>query len=287
MFEFMQGNVDGLLLHLKNASSLVAGVDQSPQKQPFLNLLALLEIVTSMWLNLNLSFSSVSMHIQKLHITQMPLTRYSNLETLYYDLSDIKNDVMIWRHAIVSAREDTVDLNNSFFIAKEQSIKSRLEIWHRKFVKVSPTEEDILTHRRSLLRANYLLTTLLVDAVHSQRWSSQPIPSCPDSSHLPNLQHFYEILDLAEAALEAGLSSSWYDTGAGEEPLVAPGLLPVFSFRHSFIQPLFYIAKNAPYVQICQRATRLLLRKPWREGAWDSFIMGSIAKRSLSNCLPT
>lgn len=273
LFEFMQGNAASLLLHLKNATRIADSVNTGPQAGCFVNLLALIDMVAAMWLDLERSYSDVSL---RLSISQMPLTRHSDLVALGYDLSDIKNEVMTWRHVVVSARRETVDLN-SFSTA----IQSRLDFWHQEFVAVSPNEDDIAWRRNSLLQANYLATMLVVDSVHNrqqQLLSEKPIRAAPA---MPKLRYFYEIIELTDAVLEADYSFSRYDVGAGEESLEATGLLPLFSFRHSFIQPLFYVAQNAPYMRLRQRAIQLLLEKPWREGAWDSFIMGSIAKRSL------
>ncbi|KAJ5811341.1 hypothetical protein N7474_007642 [Penicillium riverlandense] len=282
MFEFMQGNADGLLLHLRNATKLAASVSTSPQTQSFVYLLTLIDMVAATWLNLDRSYSDASLHLPKLDTSQMPLPCPSNLETLCYDLTNIKNDVMTWRHAVASAHRDTtVDLD-SFTTVRSQNIQSRLDAWYQEFITVPSNEEDIATPRRSLLRANYLHTMLVVDAVHHQQLSAQPIRAdSANGQDLSQLKSFYEIIELAEAVLEAGYCFSRYDASAGEESLEATGLLPLFSFRHSFIQPLFYVAQYAPSMFLRQRAIQLLLGKPWREGAWDSFIMGSIAKRSL------
>jgi hypothetical protein len=129
---------------------------------------------------------------------------------------------------------------------------------------------------------NYLVTVLVMDAVHQRQLSAQPIQD--DSIYSrepPRLDYFNEIIESTAAVLEAGHSFSRYHACAEEEPLEAAGLLPLFSFRHSFIQPLFYVAQNAPQATLRQRASQLLMEKPWREGAWDSYIMGSIAKDSL------
>jgi hypothetical protein len=283
MFEFMQGNADSLLLHLRNATKLAHSIGKTPQAQPFVYTLTLIDMVAAMWLNLERPYSDALLHLPKLDTSQMPLTPHSDLETLSYELTNIKNDVMTWRHAVASAHRDVktqaIDLN---VLSTGQTIQCRLDSWHGKFVTVAPNKEDIVTHRRSLLRANYLATLLVVDAVCTKHLSAQSLRAdSPNTPDLPKLNYFSEIIDLTVAVLEAGNSFSRYDSSAGEELLEVTGLLPLFSFRHSFIQPLFYVAQNAPYIALRKRAIQLLLENPWREGAWDSFIMGSIAKRSL------
>ncbi|OKL61579.1 hypothetical protein UA08_03260 [Talaromyces atroroseus] len=286
IFEFMQGNASGIRLHLKNAIKFAAGLGKCPQGQLFANLLALIDMIMMMWLNLDQSYSDISLQIPEVYANKISLTRQSDLETLTYDLVNIKNEVMTWRHA-VSARRNAkaqgIGPNNTSYTASWRTIQSKLDFWHRKFTAVSPTEQDIATHRPSLLRVNYLVTVLIVNEVHNKQLSAQSLTKTNPTagSNSAKLEYFQEIIELIEGVLEAGYCSSRYDVGAGEELLENTGLLPLFSFRNSFIQPLFYVAQKSPHIQLRQKAIRLLLRKPWREGAWDSFIMGSIAQDSL------
>lgn len=281
LFEFMQGNAGGLLLHLRNATRLVASLEISPLAQSFVNFLALIDMIAMTWLNLDQPYSTVSIQIPKAYPNKIAPARHSDLEILTYDLVNIKNEVMAWRHTTAIARRDSkalgIDPNKTSYELSWQSIQSRLKSWDREFMAVSPTKEDIATHHPSLLRANYLLTVLIVDEVHNQQLSAQPLAKADPVTYagLPKLGYFYDIIEITEAVLEAGYSSSQYNLGAGEELLESTGLLPLFSFRNSFIQPLFYVGQKAPCDQLRRRATRLLLEKPWREGAWDSFIMGS------------
>ncbi|CRG82773.1 hypothetical protein PISL3812_00119 [Talaromyces islandicus] len=277
MFEFMQGNADGVLLHLKNATRLTASIGTSSQKEMFVKLLALIDMVVALWLNLDLSFSDASLRLPN---SQMPLIPHSDLTALSYELANIKNDVMSWRHAVACAHRDPKALTTIDLVGFVTDIQSRLDSWYYEFVAVVPTPQDIAEHRGALLRANYLVTALTVDAVQKQQEQLNPATS-PTGPDLSKLKNFYEITELAEAVLSTGYLFPRYASGAAEESLEAVGLLPLFSFRHSFIYALFYVAQNAPDRPLRQRAIRLLLERPWREGAWDSFIMGSVAERSL------
>jgi hypothetical protein len=279
----MQGNAGGILLHLSNALKLTASLEKTPQTQLFVNVLTLIDMVAMTWLNLDQSYSNMSLQIPKVYANKLPVTRHCDLETLTYDLVNIKNEVMTWRHtlacACTKAKGNGIASNHSSFAASRQTIQSRLDAWYREFLSVLPNTEDITTHRRSLLRANYLVTELIVADVYNQHFSAQTNTNTDPG--LSRSEYCYEIVEITESVLEAGYSSSRYDAGAGEEMLENTGLLPLFSFRNSFIQPLFYVAQKAPWTRLRQKAIRLLLEKPWREGAWDSFVLGSIAQRSL------
>ncbi|KAF3390370.1 hypothetical protein F1880_009045 [Penicillium rolfsii] len=285
MFEFMQGNASGLMIHLKHANKLATTFPRSRQAQSFINLLALIETVAIMWLNLDLSHSDASPCLQELNECPRPLKSPLGPDSLYYDLSWIKDDVLKWRCAVESAHKDSttqVVKPGCFYAVSRQTIQSKLDSWNERWITRPPNDEDRAPHYYSLLRVNYLFTVLVVDEVH-QRQSSAP-PGQNESAHSRDKSksdHFNEIIESTTSVLEAGHSISRYYPCAEEEPLEAAGLLPLFSFRHSFIQPLFYVAQNAPQITLRQRAIRLLMEKPWREGAWDSYIMGSIAKSSL------
>ena len=284
MFEFMQGNASGLIIHLKHANKLATTFGKSRQTQSFINLLALIETVAALWLNLDLSHSDASPCLQELNKCPRHLKLPHGPNSLYHDLSWISDDVLKWRHAVASSHVDStthvVD-PMSFYAVSHRTIQSKLDTWHERFVTSSSNEKDSAPHYHSLLRVNYLVTVLVVDAVHQRHLSAQPIQDEPTYSRdPPKLDHFNDIIESTTAVLEIGHSFSRYYPCAEEGPLEAAGLLPLFSFRHSFIQPLFYVAQHAPQTALRERAIRLLMEKPWREGAWDSYIMGSIAKSS-------
>lgn len=285
MFEFMQGNASGLIIHLKHANKLATTFGRSGQTQSFINLLALIETVAALWLNLDLSHVDASPCLQELNKCPRPLSLPHDQRLLYHDLSWINDDVLKWRHAVASAQVGStthvVD-PKSFYTVSRRTIQSKLDAWHERWVTETSNEEDSAPNYYSLLRVNYLVTVLVVNAVHQRYLSAQPIQDVSTHSREPpKLDYFNEIIESTTAVLEADQSFSRYYPCAEEGPLEAAGLLPVFSFRHSFIQPLFYVAQHAPQAALRQRAIKLLMEKPWREGAWDSYIMGSIAKGTV------
>jgi hypothetical protein len=285
MFEFMQGNASGLIIHLKHANKLATTFGKSRQTQSLINLLALVETVAALWLNLDLSHADASPCLQELNKCPRPSSLPHGQISLYYDLSWINDDVLKWRHAVASAHVHStrhVADPKSFYDVSQRTIQFKLDTWHERWVARSSNEEDSAPHYYALLRVNYLVTVLVVDAVHQRHLSAQNIQH--ESTHSrepPKVDYFNEIIESVAEVLEAGHSFSRYYPCAEEGPLEAAGLLPLFSFRHSFIQPLFYVAQHAPQVKLRQRAIKLLMERPWREGAWDSYIMGSIAKNSL------
>ncbi|OJI99667.1 hypothetical protein ASPVEDRAFT_81262 [Aspergillus versicolor CBS 583.65] len=289
MFEFMQGNAEGLLLHLQSAIKLASRARNGPQAQNFHKLLTLIDMVASTWINLYRSHSHTTLQLPKITASQMPLPMPSDLITLSYDLINIKNDLMTLRHFVASAPGaasiQILDPSN-LFEANLEGIQCRLEAWISAFIRLSATDAKSCIYRCSLLRANYLLAILELDAIRKVQpaWGSYCVDSSEKSDSLKaKMKTCSEIVDLVEEVTRKGYTPMRYDVCAGEESLAPTGLVPLFSFRLSFIQPVFYVAQNAPDIGLRRKSVRILLQNPWREGAWHSLVMGSIAERCLEH----
>lgn len=57
--------------------------------------------------------------------------------------------------------------------------------------------------------------------------------------------------------------------------------LPMFAFVAGAIQPLHMVAEKCCDTRLCLEAIGLLEERPWKEGAWDSTVMATIARRKL------
>ncbi|KAL3471241.1 hypothetical protein BJX99DRAFT_263438 [Aspergillus californicus] len=290
MFEFMQGNAGGVLFHLQSAVKLTSRASNGPHAQNFRKLLTLIDMVTSTWVNLYRSDSHTTLRLPKVSASQMPLPLPSDLITLSYDLINIKNDLMTLRHFVESAPGVGIHIRGSgnSFNANLEGIQYRLEAWYSAFIRISATDAKSSLYRCSLLQANYLLAILeleVIRKVQSARDAYRVDSSTKPHSLKLDMTMCSEIVDLVETVARQGYTSTRYDVCAGEESLAPTGLVPLFSFRLSFIQPAFYIAQNAPDIGLRRRAIQILLQKPWREGAWDSFVMGSIAEGWLNQGL--
>ena len=287
VFEFLQGNAEGLLLHLNGANRLLESAASSgnPLIQSFSNLLAMIDMIVVTWLSLDNFHIHVPLEaIPEIGLCEMPFAPCCNFTTLFFDLVIIQNNFSMWRRSITSRLEGSEPDSDfhALCAARKESLDRKLEFWNQEFLTFSASEHDIPTYRLSLLRANYLYVTLNIESIFKQYLPEQHQSDSTIASDLHSKKlRFSEIIDLAESALASGYPFSRYDEASWEERLEANGLLPIFSFRQSFIHPLYYVARKAPDLGLRQRAIRDLLQRPWREGAWDSFAMGSIAKRSI------
>ena len=285
LFEFLQGNVDGVLIHLKNATRLVASIGTNPQTRSVTSLLSMMDMVVVVWLNLDRACSDNTLQFHRLQTLPLPQPRGYDLANLGRVLVDIRNDMMTLRHATAVSQQRKAH-GPSDFVEAKNTILCRLDLWYSAFVEACSTNEHGNGHRRSLLRAHYLLSVLAVDELCMSALSADTVHNHSEVD-VPNLQHCSEILSLVEKALAMNYHSSRYDVTSGDETLEPAGLLPLFSFRPSFIEPAFYVAQKAPSLALRCRAIRILVERPWREGAWDSSTMGHIAKRSLEGSFAT
>jgi hypothetical protein len=236
-----------------------------------------------MWLNLERAHTDAPLPFSQLQTCALPLRPHANLETLNYDLAGIENEIMAFSHNVVRAQQHIPGSGGEDFLEVRQAIHARLDLWYHSFSTIRPNVNDVMESRHFLLRANYLFLTLRLDTIDTHNRTSKA-PTQKENTHESRnmkLSQFSEILDLAEMALKTTYPSSRYDAFTGEKALEHSGLLPLFSFRTSFISPVFFVAQNAPDINLRWRAIRLLSERPWREGAWDSAAMGAIAERSL------
>ncbi|RAO69789.1 uncharacterized protein BHQ10_005801 [Talaromyces amestolkiae] len=283
LFEFLQGNADGVRLHLANAVKLTGPAHTSPLGQHLLSLLVSLDMASVLWLNLDRAHTDASLPFPQLQTCAVPLQPHANLETLCYELAGIGNDIMAFSHNVVRTRQRTPGSGREDLLQIQKTIQSQLDLWYQSFSNTRPTVNDVMESRHFLLRANYLFLTLKLDIINIHNRSSAVAArkKVPHESRNLKLTQFSEILDLAEAALETKYPSTRYDAFTGEKALEPTGLLPLFSFRTSFILPIFFVAQNGPDTNLRWRAVRILSERPWREGAWDSAAMAAIAERSL------
>ncbi|KAJ5591595.1 uncharacterized protein N7459_001964 [Penicillium hispanicum] len=153
MFEFMQGNADGLLTHLRSAIKLAENVSESPQTKPFSDLLTLLEIIATTWLNLDRSGGG-----EEFLTTVEP-----------------------------------------------QNIRFRLDVWCQAFAAACQKRQVMPGYHHSLLRANYLVAVLTVDAILDDKQFAKPGRGDPaDVVGKSKSRGFYEIVEITEAILENG-----------------------------------------------------------------------------------
>jgi hypothetical protein len=298
VFQFLQGNPHGMLHHLRDAVQSVAdNPNPSELQQKFQAIVRLKDMAMTLWLNLDRALSSPEMEFQDLFTNPQPLHVSTNttLEALGEDLTRIANEIMTFRHVVAYSRGGAPDdasnpRDDSTGPASAAQVKEilrvRLGLWYTDFLRASAqTSEHDQSFRRPLLHANYLMLVLSVDQVKT--YASPPGHVSSPTAVLIVAKHntpkFAQIIDLATEAWATGGPTQRYDSAGGEQPVQATGFLPLYAFRISFIRPLFYVAQRAPSISLRWRAVQFLLSKPWREGAWDSTIMGTIAKSQLAS----
>lgn len=287
MIQFLQGNPLAVLGHLNDSVMYMKSISNPTElQQKIATFIRLKDMVTALWLNNDRAISDTEVEFQALFTNPLPPYASTNttLEALGEEMSRMANEMLGFRHLIACSRgDDTLTATKGVNPAPassthvKQVLKSRLDIWYQKFVWASklPNEREA-SFRRPLLHANYLMHVLTVDQVDTDDFTES-------FTETQRLVLFEQIIQLTNEAFNSGGPTKRYDCAGGERPIEATGLLPLYAFRLSFIRPLFFVAQQAPSLQLRKRAIRFLLHEPWREGAWDSAIMASIAKKQLAD----
>ncbi|KAG8529693.1 uncharacterized protein KY384_005174 [Bacidia gigantensis] len=175
--------------------------------------------------------------------------------------------------------------------AEKQRILYELEQWPSiltNFLSRTPQPTRLESDRIAIMRMQYLALHIRINT-----FLSPPLPAI----YLPFTSAFSSILADAKAVLQ--FTPSKLPTPPPETaqpPLIRENVLQAIaancgeedalnmsflSFVAGLIQPLYFTATKCQDARMCRDAIAMLEETPWREGAWDSSLMGRIARREL------
>lgn len=293
--QFLMGNPTKMLLHLSHAIASVAQLDNSNSRsydfglrQQLRSLVALSDMAATVWLNGARAVSDAPLDFQLLFTANPrpllpPPTGDDGLEALGLGLVEMANEIGTFRHAVASAHpEPSLSMMRS--AAEVKTIfQYRLRLWYDSFARAAALHHRHQSRRRLLLHANYLMSCHMVDCTNTLpaafRSGNEHADAATDAAE--DCCTFTKVLDLADEAFNHEVRSG-SNRGSKQDAAVATGFLPLFSFDLALIPPLFYVAQRAPSFALRQKAIYMLRERPWREGAWDSATMASIAQTELS-----
>ncbi|KAH8901463.1 hypothetical protein GQ53DRAFT_835248 [Thozetella sp. PMI_491] len=288
----LHGDEKLVLVQAEHAVRIATALGTRGGDQGFVQLSQLLDMTVAFWLNRDRAVSDVGLQFQALYTSREPTLGF-DMQTLGNDLSTVGLDVMTLRHATVCSRAHIRDNHSSResivstlrqIVAAKKALDSRLDYWRSVFPEAISADDLDTPYRRNVLEVNYIFTRLMLDDIHASEDLGVFMASEIDGElDTRSTERFRAIVELTEAHMtDVGIPSR-YDMISGERELQPTGLLPIFSFRLSFIRPLLFVAQRAPQRSLRSRAIQLLLSRPWREGAWDSTALGLIAKRALES----
>ncbi|EPS35798.1 hypothetical protein H072_10747 [Dactylellina haptotyla CBS 200.50] len=271
IFEFLQGNAEGALVHLKSTVQIADSVEDGPRSGRIKVLLAMVDMTMTIWLGLDRAQSGTGVSFQLLATSLMTPSK-PGAQGCMDELMSFNNDVLSVRHADALYSGDSPGSDPSdvgvYLETEKQMLRTRLNSWYHSFIR-TPFEDR---YAATTLHVSYLMTQLLLGEDSSANYAGGNFEELGSSSK------YEEIIDIVEEALKDIHLPRRYSMSR-DDTLENITLLPIFSFRFSYAQPLFFVARAAPDTTVRLRAIDLLLRNPWREGAWDSGALGLIAQR--------
>ena len=131
--------------------------------------------------------------------------------------------------------------------------------------------------RMTLMRMNYISTWIIL---------STTFEPCQVESYKPYTCLFGQVLGLAKSILRpatvANRNNLLRAVTANNADSV-PNTISFFAFVTGAIEPLYITALKCCEFNLREEAIAMLEEQPWREGAWDSAAISSIARRRLAD----
>ena len=312
-FEFLQGNDQGVLLHLQNGLNIIKSTSTTSRAEIdftelltipesssqfrgcILHIFTVLDVQTAVWLSLR-SFQLDQMLVRLVGTDPsiVPLGPFKDLNEADSSLKIQINQLYRLRRAI-SAIDRPEALRKpsqlpSAAIRERQKLILQLSKWRAALSALleQATTSDIhndplmplethRAHRVSLMVIHHHVATITAKITLQSAEAEDRL--CRQAEHAV----FPEMLMLAESLLHPiNIMVTWMMRSYLHGPsLELPH--PLFHFLPGLIQPLYFTAVKSRHPPTQRRAIALLGKKPWREGAWDSAAMAAIASRRITD----
>jgi Fungal Zn(2)-Cys(6) binuclear cluster domain/Fungal specific transcription factor domain len=162
---------------------------------------------------------------------------------------------------------DTPESNEASvtFVDMKTKLLHELSLWQEEFERARSTSinlEPTASLAANIVTVDHIKLEIMLVA-------SQADGTMDYQSSTPA---FKKILRLSDVVIE--------DEGF---PTASPfHLNSPFAFINGIIHPLYVTALNCEDVLVCQKAIDILYSRHWKEGAWDSFVMGNIARSKFA-----
>jgi len=286
IFEFLQGNDTGALVHLRSGLKILLranGTGGTTLGQDFLRreitrIFSIMDMSATMWLGLKSLQSPTIMPLERLGLAPFSLNHFLNIDeaadALNYQITRMDH-FRRWANFFSTSPED----NPPKAYTRRQDLMTDLEQW--------PTAMDTLLNtigeaalsvdmllRVSVMQLNYQ-TTIIQNTLCLERPDEPYIRGRYEAQYLQIISQAKSIIipmnDVTRSRIERIVAAN----NRGINPV------PLFSFYAGVIHPLFIVAINCRNLSGAQEAVSLLSTSPWREGAWDSAAMARIAEKKI------
>lgn len=292
IFEFLQGNDTGSLIHLRSGlnilrrdhGSLSAGLqtistDQDPLRHEILRTFCVMDRQATMWLGLKNFQAPIISPLDGPGDSPPHLDQFSTLQEAIESLTYQINAIYHFRQlAAPYEGAKSPDQVPPELWTKREKLLVQLKRWPVSLealtVKLWGEIDTETSQRIVVLKMNYETNLMVLTAC------LQPSDQQFYADHEPE---FRLIVDLAKSVIgptdDVVKLGVQHIVAANNNAGVNP--TPMFSFYAGVIHPLYLTAIKCQNLRVCREAIALLSSSPWREGAWDGATMARIAARRL------
>ena len=291
VFEFLQGNDAGSLIHLRSGLNILrrdhgslstalqtVSPDRDPLGHDILRIFSIMDMQATMWLGLRTFQAPVMIPLDDPGDRLKNPSVFSGLEQAAESLN--YHITTIYRFRRLVAAFDVTESPGQVpppLHAEREKMLVQMEKWPVSLATLTANlggEIDaVMLQRIVVMKMNFKINLIILTAC------LQPSDQEVYADHEPE---FREIVELAKSII----GSMDDETKLRIQDMVAAnngGINPIamFSFYAGVIQPLYCTAVKCQNLSVCREAITLLASSPWREGAWDSATMARIASRRV------
>lgn len=292
IFEFLQGNDAGSLIHLRSGLSILqrdhrslsvgfptVSPDQDVLRHEILGIFATMDRAATTWLGLKNFHAPMIIPLEGPGDGPPHLNSFATIDDASKALYFHVNSTFQFRRLV--AAYDSAESPNQVLPkihAKREKLLVQMRQWPVSLEALTKKLEGEIDAKMlqqiAVLNMNYETELIVLTAC------LQPSDQKLYAEHEAAFGH---IVELAKSVI-------WPSDDLGKlevQQIVAANNMdinnqdPMFSFYAGVIKPLYLTAINCQNPRICREAIALLSSSPWREGAWDSAAMARIAARRL------
>lgn len=291
VFEFLQGNDAGSLIHLRSGLNILqqdhgslstalqsVSPDRDPLRHDILRIFSIMDMQATMWLGLRTFQAPAMIPLDGPSDGPNTSSLFSGVEqaaeSLNYHITTIYRFRRLVAAFDITESPDQVPPQLHW---ERDKLLVQMEKWPVSLATLMANlgaEIDTVTSQRIVvMKMNFKINVIILTACLQP--SDQEI-------YANHELEFREVVELAKSII----GSMDDETKLRVQDIVAAnnaGINPVdmFSFYAGVIQPLYCTAVKCQNLNVCREAITLLASSPWREGAWDSTTMARIAARRV------
>ncbi|KAL8783652.1 MAG: hypothetical protein Q9195_009326 [Heterodermia aff. obscurata] len=254
-------------------------VAQSPLVIDFARIFTEMDLHAAIWLGLTSCQSPPFIGILNVKTAEAPAKVFLTLEDAADSLHSKSMKIHMLRHSLAEYDSSTSHMAviPMHMQSERQERLSDLLTWppalDKLLEQIPYTAES--ARRLTLMKMNYVSTFINISTVLQPRLADKYLELTP---------FFRQILGFARMLLRPATMENRVNllrAIAFNEVEKGSDDIPMFAFVAGVIQPLHLVAEKCVDSSLCREAIALLEETPWREGAWDSLTMATIARRKL------